>query len=40
MQIEELRIHPIKSTRYINVNNCRILSHGIQYDREWALFDI
>ena len=38
MKIEELRLHPIKSTSHINVDQCDILSYGLRHDRQWALF--
>lgn len=37
--LKEIRIHPIKSTKHIRVEQCVLKKYGIQYDREWALFD-
>ena len=39
MKVSQLNIYPIKSTKGISLTSSEVLFTGLQYDRQWALFD-
>ena len=39
MQITEINIYPVKSTRNIALQHCNVEMRGLQYDRRWMLVD-
>ena len=39
MQLTEINIYPVKSTRRISLSECRVLPRGLEGDRRWMLID-
>ncbi|MEE9492194.1 MAG: MOSC domain-containing protein [Gammaproteobacteria bacterium] len=39
MQVTEINIYPVKSTRSIALQHCDVEMRGLQYDRRWMLVD-
>lgn len=39
MHVSEINIYPIKSTRRITLQECPVLSRGLEWDRRWMLVD-
>ena len=39
MEVTELAIYPVKSTRQVVVNEARVTPRGFEHDRRWLLAD-